>query len=434
MLPVIAIVGRPNVGKSTLFNRLTKTQQALVADTPGVTRDRLYGQTTIDEQKVIVVDTGGLQKEKEGVAALITHQAWLAIEEANLILFVVDSKEGLTPSDQNIANELRKSGKSIIVVANKKDAALESAATEFFQLGLDAPVEISSAHGHGISELREAIQKKLINFSVTTESELPGIKIAVIGRPNVGKSTLINRILGEERVIVYDMPGTTRDSIYIPFQHDDKNYILIDTAGVRRRRGISEALEKFSVIKALQAIEASNVVVMVMDAAENITEQDLKLLGFILEAGKALVIVVNKWDNLSVSQRRLIKKEIDRRLNFVPFVRIHFISALHGSGVGDILNYVVEAHASANKDLSTSDLNRVLEKAVAATQPPSPGGHPIKLRYVHMGGHNPPLLIIHGKRVKKLPVSYRRYLSNYFRKAFKLVGTPLILALKEEND
>lgn len=433
MQPVIAIVGRPNVGKSTLFNRLTKTQQALVADIPGVTRDRIYGKAEINDHSVIVIDTGGLEGDQEGIEELTVKQAWLAIEEANLILFVVDNKNGLNPNDEILAQKLRTVSKPIILVANKSDAAEESAANEFYQLGLGTPLEISAAHGRGISELKSNIAEKLPDLTVTTEPELPGIKIAVIGRPNVGKSTLINRILGEERVIVYDMPGTTRDSIYIPFQQDEKNYVLIDTAGVRRRRAISATLEKYSVIKALQAIEAANVVVMVMDATENITEQDLKLIGYILEAGKALVVVINKWDNLESDQKQLIKKEIDRRLDFISFVRIEFISALHGTGVGNILRYVSEAYFSATKELSTPELNKALERAIENTQPPSPQGKQIKLRYAHAGGHNPPIIIIHGKRLKKLPVAYRRYLVNYFRKTFKLVGTPLRLVLKEEN-
>lgn len=432
MLPVIAIVGRPNVGKSTLFNRLTHSRAALVADVSGVTRDRLYGQAEYDQHKFIVIDTGGIAGDQEGLAGLMEKQAWQAVLEANIIFLLVDARAGLNASDELIAQRLRETGKLIYLILNKSDGLdVNNLDSEFHRLGFAKYFSISSAHGHGIEKLMQSVSTEF----PTAEKEIVeerGIKIAIVGRPNVGKSTLVNRMLGEERVLVYDMPGTTLDSIYIPFTRHEKNYTLIDTAGVRRRRAVEEAVEKFSVIKTLQSIEEAQVVVMVIDAQETVAEQDLRLLGFIVEAGKALVIVVNKWDGLSVDQRNKIKNEIDRRLDFVKFARIHFISALHGTGVGDIFKYVDEAYAAANQVMPTHELTRILETAVEAHQPPAPQGKLIKLRYAHAGGHNPPVIVIHGRRTEQLPISYRRYLINYFRKTLHMVGTPIRLVLKNE--
>lgn len=434
MLPVIAIVGRPNVGKSTLFNRLTKTRDAIVADLPGVTRDRLYGEGQVGEQRFIVIDTGGLAGDAQNnLAGLTEQQTWLAVNEADAILFLVDARSGLSGADATILQRLRQTAKPIYLVINKaENLNAEVARNEFYQLGLDNIFPISAAHGEGIAALMQQVLTKFPETSAEPEAAT-GIKIAIIGRPNVGKSTLVNRILGEERVLVYDLPGTTRDSIYIPFQRDNKTYTLIDTAGVRRRRGITEAVEKFSVIKALQAIDAANVVVMVLDAHESVAEQDLRLLGFIIEAGKALVIAVNKWDGLDNEQRTAIKNQLDRRLDFVNFARIHFISALHGSNVNDLFTSISEAYRAAMEELPTPELTRVLQQAVNAHQPPAPQGREIKLRYAHAGGHNPPVIVIHGKYLKKLPESYRRYLVNFFRNALKLVGTPIRIVFKSEK-
>lgn len=431
--PVIAIIGRPNVGKSTLFNRLTRTQQALVADMPGVTRDRLYGQAQLDDRTVIVVDTGGLTTNKDGIEELMAQQTWAAIAESNVVLFIVDARSGLTASDQMVAQKLRESGKPIILVANKTDGLdADVVVADFYQLGLGEVHPVAAAHGHYIEELTKAIVARLPEIPAAVEQRLEGIKIAIIGKPNVGKSTLVNRMLGEDRVLVFDAPGTTRDSIFIPLERDGKKYVLIDTAGVRRRKAVTEALEKFSVIKSLQAVEAANVVIMVIDARENIAEQDLRLLGFILEAGKSLIIVINKWDGLQPDQREQVKSEIDRRLSFVEFAPLHFISALHGTGVGDLFKFVEQAYHAATRELATSELTRVLETAVEAYQPPSAHGREIKMRYAHAGGHNPPVIVIHGRRVKYLPLSYQRYLAGYFRKTLKLIGTPVRIILKEE--
>lgn len=433
MLPVIAIVGRANVGKSTLFNRLTHTRNALVADEPGVTRDRLYGQAEFDEQKFIVIDTGGLGSEKEEIAALMAKQTWLAIQEANIILLVVDARSGLTPTDEIIAEKLRTLSKPIYVVVNKSEGLeADIVNTEFYKLGLGQPYAISSAHGHGVSTLMEKIASASPQIAPEVPEHAHGIKIAIVGKPNVGKSTLVNRLLGEERVLVFDLPGTTRDSIYIPLQRFEKNYTLIDTAGVRRRRSIDETVEKFSVVKTLQAIEAANVVIVVIDASEGLSDQDMRLLGFVCDAGKSLIIAINKWDGLSTDQREQIKREIDRRLDFVNFARIHFISALHGTGVGDLFTFAEEAYNAATKELATPELTKILEMAVENHHPPAFQGRMIKLRYAHAGGHNPPRIVIHGKRAEKLPVAYQRYLMNFFRQKLKLIGTPIKIILKED--
>ena len=425
MLPVIAIVGRPNVGKSTLFNCLTKSRAALVADEPGLTRDRQYGEGVLDDRSYIVVDTGGLTEKEKGISALMAAQAWQAVTEADVVLFVVDARDGLTAIDQELAQKLRRLHKTIYLVVNKIDGVdTDTVVADFYRLGLGEVYPIAAAHRRGVTSL---IAEVLAKLPATTEEAIAaeGIKIAFIGRPNVGKSTLINRILGEERVVVYDQPGTTRDSIFVPFARSDKDYILIDTAGIRRRGKVKEKIEKFSIIKALQAIEAANVVVLVIDAHEGIAEQDLRLLGFVLDAGRALVIAINKWDGLEQYERDQVKKTLDRRLAFVDFAELHFISALHGTGVGNIFTAINKAYAAATKKLATPQITRILRDAVAAHEPPLVHGRRIKLRYAHVGGHNPPIIVIHGTQTKSVPASYRKYLEKTFRKVLNLAGTPM---------
>lgn len=433
MKPVIALVGRPNVGKSTLFNRLTRSRDALVADLPGLTRDRQYGEGQDGERSFIVIDTGGITGGEEGIDAYMAAQSMQAVEEANAIIFLVDAQSGLTPVDEQLANTLRAQHKKVYLVANKIDGANPDVVlAEFFSLGLGEPYAIAAVHGRGVSQL---IQLVMDAFPETLQDEtgLPdetGIKIAAVGRPNVGKSTLINRLLGEERVIVFDMPGTTRDSVYIPYERQGQRYTLIDTAGVRRRGRVHEGVEKFSVIKTLQAIEDANVVVLVMDARESIVDQDLHLLGFVLETGRALVIALNKWDGMTVDQKQIVKADMERRLGFVDFARIHFISALHGTGVGDLYASIQRAYECANRRLSSNALTRILEDALADHQPPLVNGRRIKLRYAHMGGLNPPTVVIHGNQTESVPASYRRYLENTYRKIMKLEGTPLRIEFK----
>lgn len=431
MLPVIAIVGRPNVGKSTLFNCLTSSRAALVSDLPGMTRDRQYGEGDLAGQRFIVIDTGGLTQSKDDLDILTKEQSLLAVQEADKVLFVVDARAGVTTVDQLIAKQLRSLNKEIYLVANKTEGLDPAIAiADLYQLGLGEPFPIAAAHNSGVSELVNTLFAGDSLSSTEAEDNQEGIKLAFIGRPNVGKSTLTNRMLGEERVIVFDRPGTTRDSIFIPLERQGIRYTLIDTAGLRRRGKIFEAVEKFSVVKTLQAIQAANVILFVMDAHEGVTEQDLKLLGFVLDSGKALVIAMNKWDGLSIDERDHAKMSIDRRLNFVPFARVHYISALHGSGVGNLFASINEAYASATKKLATPQLTKILQQAVASHSPPLIQGRRIKLSYAHAGGHNPPLIVIHGNQVKSLPASYIRYLANTFQSNLKLVGTPVQIELK----
>jgi len=453
MLPVVALVGRPNVGKSTLFNRLTNTRDALVADYPGLTRDRKYGQAKFEKRQFIVVDTGGITGDEEGIDAEMAQQSLLAIEEADVVLFLVDARAGLLPADQGIADHLRRINKQIFVVANKVDGIDgDSESAEFYSLGLGAIKQIAAAHGRGVSQLLQDALKPLESdfpdMEIIDEApeeeedaesqrqrlqELP-IKLAIVGKPNVGKSTLTNRILGEERVVVYDMPGTTRDSVYIPMERDEREYILIDTAGVRKRKKISEAVEKFSIVKTLQAIEEANVVLLVIDAREGITDQDLSLLGFVLNSGRSLVVAVNKWDGLSTDIKDDIKREMDRRLGFIDFARIHFISALHGSGVGNLFESVQEAYMSATKRINTALLTQIMEMAQDDHQPPLVRGRRVKMKYAHAGGYNPPVIVIHGNQVDDLPSSYKRFLMNYFRKALEIMGTPIKIEFREGNN
>ncbi|MCG6934590.1 MAG: ribosome biogenesis GTPase Der [Proteobacteria bacterium] len=432
MKPVIALVGRPNVGKSTLFNRLTRSRDALVANQPGLTRDRKFGEGRLGDKSYIVVDTGGLSGDETGLDGLMANQSWQAVEESDIVLFLVDARDGLAVDDQPIANRLRASGKKVYLVVNKTDGMQEETAiAEFYALGLGEPHAIAAAHGRGVHTLIDTILAELPEAETEEDVESqPGIRIAIVGRPNVGKSTLVNRILGEERVVAYDQPGTTRDSIYLPFERDGQTYTLIDTAGIRRRSKVSDAVEKFSVIKAMQAIEGANVVIMLLDGQEGISEQDATLFGFILDSGRALVIAVNKWDGLDAEQKDRVKQELDRRLPFLTFARIHYISALHGSGVGNLFASVLRAYESAMRNLSTNRLTQILEDLVQAHQPPLVKGRRIKLRYAHQGGRNPPRVIIHGNQTESIPDVYKRYLINGFHKQLKLEGTPIRLEFK----
>ncbi len=436
MLPVIALVGRPNVGKSTLFNQLTRTRDALVADQPGLTRDRKYGVGRLGDSPYVVVDTGGISGDQDGVDALMMRQVQNAIGEANHILFLLDAKDGLGPVDQQIGEALRRTGKPVTVVVNKTESLdRTTAGLEFHALGLGEPVPIAAAHGRGVKPLINAVLETL---PIADESELGeqdlGNQIAVVGRPNVGKSTLVNRLLGEERVVAFDLPGTTRDSIHIPFERDGNRYTLIDTAGVRRRARVDQAIEKFSIIKALQAMEAANVVFLVLDAHGGVTEQDATLAGHVVESGRALVVVINKWDGLESYERDRIKDELQRKLPFLDFADWRFVSALHGSGVGHLLDAADKAYTSAMIDLKTPVLTRILEDAVMEHQPPLVKGRRIKLRYAHQGGKNPPLIIIHGNQTDAVPNIYQRYLINRFRKVIGLHGTPLRIEFKSGDN
>jgi len=437
MKPVIALVGRPNVGKSTLFNRLTRSRDAIVADFPGLTRDRKYGTGRMGKKDYLVVDTGGLSGDEEGMDAEMASQTRLAIEEADVLVFMVDGRDGLTAADDTIARELRATGRQIYLVVNKTEGLdPDVVSSEFYALGLGEPIPIAAVHGRGISPMIQKILETLPDSeeSESEEEEIAPedrpVRIAFIGRPNVGKSTLINRMLGEDRVVVFDQPGTTRDSIEIPFERDGVSYTLIDTAGVRRRARIHEAIEKFSIVKTMQAIDSANVVIAVLDAHEGIAEQDAHLLGLATEAGRSIVLAINKWDGLDEHERNEIKRMIDLKLPFLDFAEKHFISALHGTGVGHLYESVLDAYKSAFVDCSTSQLTRLLEEAVMVHQPPLVKGRRIKLRYAHQGGKNPPLVIIHGNQTADVPGVYRRYLTNYFRKALKLIGTPVRLEFK----
>lgn len=438
MDPVIALVGRPNVGKSTLFNQLTRTRDALVADFPGLTRDRQYGRGRVGRRPYVVIDTGGLGEPDDGVYHGMQSQALRALDEADLVLFLTDARTGVTPGDEGLVSELRRRGKPVQLVVNKIDGLdADVAGADFHSLGLGEPLLIAAAHGRGVRRLMDHVLDTLLPAAEEDEAGTPpveeaedAIRVAVVGRPNVGKSTLINRLLGEERVLVYDLPGTTRDSIFIPFERDGQPYTLIDTAGVRRRRRVREAVEKFSVVKTLQAVEAAHVVIMVVDARENVSEQDAHLIGHVLEAGRGLVLAVNKWDGLTPDERDDVRRGLDVKLGFLDFARPHFISALHGSGVGLLLDAVREVHAAAGRDLETPRLNEILADAVANHQPPLVRGRRIKLRYAHQGGRNPPTIVIHGNQTAALPDTYRRYLTNRFRRELNLWGTPIALEFR----
>ncbi len=426
MLPVIVLVGRPNVGKSTLFNHLTRSRDALVADVPGLTRDRQYGFGKLGPRPYVVVDTGGLDGSDGGLMGLMAKQTLKAFAEADAAILLVDGRVGLTAADQVIARQLRRSGKPLYLAVNKLEGMnAEIVVGEFHALGLGIPHPVATAHGSGIEDLIEAVLTALPPDTDTSAETDQHIHVAVIGRPNVGKSTLINRLLGEERLVTYDEPGTTRDSIFVPFEHDGKAYMLIDTAGVRRRARVNDMVEKFSIVKTLQAIDRAQVVIALLDAHAGVAEQDASLLGLAVDRGRALVIAINKWDGLDKDQRGNVRRLIDLRLPFLDFARLHFISALHGTGVGDLMTSVNHAYVAANRELSTPELTHVLEAAVTQHQPPLVRGRRIRLRYAHQGGRNPPAIVIHGNQTEEVPHSYRRYLANTFREAFDLYGTPV---------
>ena len=436
MLPVIALVGRPNVGKSTLFNYLTRTRDALVADYPGLTRDRQYGLVRRGDLKSLVVDTGGVTATSEGIDGVAIEQVERALEEADVVLFMVDTRHGMHPIDEEIALNLRKLDKQVVLVANKVDGLdANSYIAEFNKMGFEKPWPIAATHGRGVVELLKHVFTILPTVDSFSEA-LPGdgIRVAVIGRPNVGKSTLINRILGEERVVVFDEPGTTRDSVFIPFERSGKKYTLIDTAGVRRRSKVSEVVEKFSIVKTLRAIEDTHVVIYLIDASEGVTDQDASLLGMVLETGRALVIGFNKWDGLSEDQRDKVKRQIDVKLSFLEYAEQYFISALHGSGVGKLFDSIGALYRSAMVEMSTPRLTEILGYALKAHQPPLVGGRRIKLKFAHQGGQNPPVVVIHGNQTKSVPGSYKRYLMNTFRQKLDLVGTPIRIEFKSPDN
>ncbi len=426
MLPVIALVGRPNVGKSTLFNRLTKSRDAIVADFPGLTRDRKYGEGEHQGRRYVVVDTGGISGDEQGIDLAMAQQSRAAMAEANLILLLVDARAGLSAVDVDIARQLRRQSCRVMLVANKIDGVdPDQVLGDFHSLGLGEPLAITATHGRGVKQLLDKVLEALPDPGAVKQPVATGIKIAVVGRPNVGKSTLVNRLLGEQRVVVYDQPGTTRDSIYIDYERNGKRYTLIDTAGIRRRKNIKQAVEKFSIVKTLQAIADANVVVLLIDAHEDLVEQDLHLMGYTLEAGRALVLAVNKWDGLEPDNRERIKQELGRRLRFVEFADIHFISALHGTGVGHLYASIEKAYKAATDALGTNRLTRILEDAVAEHSPPMVRGRRIKLRYAHAGGRNPPVIVIHGTQTSEVPQHYTRYLEKTFRRVLELHGTPV---------
>ena len=437
MLPVVAIVGRPNVGKSTLFNALTRTRDALVADMPGVTRDRQYGISRVGQRPCLLVDTGGLVSQAEGIDYLTARQVHQAIDEAQLLLFVVSARDGLTGEDEEIAAVLRRSGKDVVLVANKVDGLdADTAAVEFTRLGMGEAQLVAASHQRGLDSMMKAVDRLLPEAAAGEEpaDDPELLRLAIVGRPNVGKSTLVNRLLGEERVLAFDQPGTTRDTISVRLERDGQKYLLLDTAGVRRRAKITDAVERFSTIKALQAIENAHVVVLMVDAREGLTDQDTTLLGHVLTQGRALVIALNKWDGLDADHRKAVRAELDRKLAYVDWAQRVTLSALHGSGLQELLDAVKRAWRSARAEFSTPELTRVLQAAFEAHQPPMQQGRTAKLRYAHAGGKLPPRIVIHGSRTSTIPDSYRRYLANRFIQHFKLKGTPLFIDFRDSEN
>lgn len=438
MTPVIAIVGRPNAGKSTLFNRITRTRNALVADRPGVTRDRNYGFATHRGSNFILIDTGGLddyEAENLSIARLVSDQTLLAIKEADAVLWLVDGRAGLSAADETLAGKLRELSSNIYLLVNKTEGMDPDIATvDFHALGLGVPYPISAARGHGIDDVLDTVLNSFPDPLSDLDTEKTGLRMCVIGRPNVGKSTLINRILGEERMLTFDQPGTTRDSITVPFERLGKKYELVDTAGVRRRSSLEDPLEKSSVIKSLQALEGSDLIIAVIDASEALTDQDLHLLGLTMDSGKPLIIAVNKWDNLGKDQRDMIKNQLDRKLAFIDYACIHFISALHGSGVGKLFGTIDKIGRNITIQVKSSKVTDILEAAVFAHAPPLVKGRRIKLRYAHIGGHSPLRIIVHGNQTASVPANYARYLSGYFRNRLGLVGTPVMIEFKHSEN
>ena len=449
-VPVIALVGRPNVGKSTLFNRLTRSRQALVADIPGLTRDRHYASCTLGDRRYVLIDTGGFEPvAATGVAAEMARQTRQAVIEADLVVFVVDGRQGLTPRDQDIANELRRAARLVRVAVNKAEGQPTAlVAAEFHSLGLGAPAAISAAHGEGVTDF---IEECLDAVAAADGAALPAeagpggeasgptatdeegerpIRVAVVGRPNSGKSTLINALLGEERLIAFDTPGTTRDSIEVDFSFEERPYVLIDTAGIRRRGKVHEVIEKFSVVKTLQAIEDCNVCILMIDAVEGVSEQDASIASYILEAGRALVVALNKWDAVPQEDRAWVEQEFGRKLHFLSFARMHAISALKRRSLRTLMRSVTAAHAAATSKLSTPKLTRLLQAAVLHQPPPRSGPVRPKLRYAHQGGQNPPIIVIHGSALGKVSEAYKRFLEGWFRERLGLAGTPLRIELR----
>lgn len=436
MLPVVAIVGRPNVGKSTLFNALTRTRDALVADMPGVTRDRQYGISKVGKTPCLLVDTGGLVSNAEGIDYLTAKQVHQAIDEAHVVLFVVSARDGLMAEDEEIASLLRKSSRNVILVANKVDGLdADTAMADFASLGMGELLPVAAAHRRGLESMMSQVDRLLPDTPGSPEEEeTDRLRLAIVGRPNVGKSTLVNRLLGEERVLAFDQPGTTRDTISTFLERDGQPYELIDTAGVRRRSRVTEVVEKFSIIKALQAIDRAHVVVLMLDASEGLTDQDTTLLGHVLTQGRALVIALNKWDGLDPDHRKRVKSDMDRKLTYVDWAQRVTLSALHGSGIQELMSAVQRAFKSALADLSTPELTRVLKSAFEAHQPPMKHGRTAKLRYAHSGGKLPPRIVIHGSRTDTIPDSYRRYLVNRFIRHFKLKGTPVFIDFRDSDN
>lgn len=435
MLPVVVLVGRPNVGKSTLFNRLTGTRDAIVADLPGVTRDRQYGYGRLGPVPYVVVDTGGLVEQPSGLESPMRLQTERAVEEADVLVFLADARSGLTPQDHWVARELRRSGKKVVLAVNKAEGLdPATAAADFHSLGLGEPVAIASAHGDGCRDLMEQVLADFDAEAIAAESVSDDgrIRIAIIGRPNVGKSTLVNRLIGEERVIASDVPGTTRDSIFVPFERDGRQFTLIDTAGVRRRGKVEDAIEKASVAKTLQAIDTAHVVIFVVDAHDSIGEQDANVLGLALQRGRALLIAVNKWDGIPMEQREEIRRQLELKLDFVPYAPVHFISARHGTGIGEIVAATIKAYDAAMTEIPTPKLTKVLERAIMQHQPPLVRGRRIKLRYAHQGGRNPPRIIVHGNQTVHVPEAYTRYLANVFRREFELFASPVAIEFRTD--
>ena len=433
--PVISLVGRPNVGKSTLFNRLSKSRRALVSEYEGLTRDRQYAKINLGENKhCTIIDTGGLTNEDSLIDTAIHEQVLSALDESDVIFFLVNNRDGLTSLDYEIASQLRKLKKNIILVCNKAEGLDQSLAAEFFELGLGNPVLISAEHNQGIDELVNVTMPLLPENSEDDVQEPKGIAVAILGRPNVGKSTLINRILGEERVLAIDLPGTTRDTIFIPFERDQQKYTLIDTAGIRRKRSVAEKIEKFSIIKAIEAITESHVVILVLDAHEGVTEQDATLLGMIADKGRALLIVINKWDGLDDYQKSEVKRKLDIKLSFVNYASVHYISALHGSGVGKLFSYIQKSFNHAGSRFSTSMLNKILESANDAHQAPPVSGKRLRLKYVHQSDVFPPTFTLHGNHLQSIPKSYERFLKNFFIKSLKISNTPIRLEFKSGDN
>jgi GTPase len=432
MLPVVAIVGRPNVGKSTLFNVLTGTRDAIVADLPGLTRDRQYGFGRVGPIPYVVIDTGGLLENPRGVEAQMRAQTERAVQEADRLIFLADARAGLNSQDRFVAGELRRAGKPVTLALNKAEGLdPDLAAADFHELGFDAPLAISAGHSQGCGDLMERVLAG-VEPGEDLQSESDAIRVAIIGRPNVGKSTLVNRLLGEERVIASEAPGTTRDSILVPFERDGRRFLLIDTAGLRRRARVEDPVERASVAHTLQAIAEAHVVILLVDAHDGVAEQDASVLGLALERGRALVVAVNKWDGVPPEQREQIERQLALKLDFVPFAPLHFISARHGSGVGELVKSAVRAYEAAMRTLPTRELTRTLEQALSAHQPPLVRGRRIKLRYAHQGGRNPPRIVIHGNQTASVPVSYTRYLANVFRAAYDLFATPVFIEYRTD--